>query len=173
MSYNFGTRSNNNLNTCHTDLITIMNLAIKLTPTDFGIHAGARTVKQQQQYFDDKASKINPSDHKYKINGRFDMSLLAKKAKHVVLNGDNLYSKSRAIDFHISEYMPGKNLTWDKTHMMVVIGVIMASAKYLYDEGLVAYKIRSGANWSGQVDGVFIYDQKFLDMPHIEMINYP
>ena len=163
MPYNFGTRSNNNLDTCHEDLQKIARLAIKWSPTDFGIHAGERTIEKQQEYFEDGKSKINPQNYT-------EESLL-KKAKHVVSNDPNSkYAKSRAFDFHCSETMPGKNLTWDVTHLSVVIGVIMAAAQYLFDKGEITYKIRSGGDWDR--DGIFIYDHSFQDLPHIELINY-
>jgi len=162
MTYTFGTRSKKNLETVHPDLVKIMNLAISWSPTDFGIHAGGRTVNQQLEYFDDGKSKINPKSFR-------STEALAKKAKHVTAPNTK-YSLSRAVDFHISETVPGKNLTWDRTHMAIVIGVILSAGKYLYEKGEVKYKIRSGGDWN--TDGVFIYDQNFLDMPHIEMIGY-
>jgi len=163
MPYTFGKRSSDNLKTCHPDLVKIANLAIQWSPTDFGIHAGERTIEMQQEYFRDGKSKINPQD--------YTETDLMEKAKHVVSKDPNSkYALSRAFDFHCSETMPGKDLTWDITHMAVVIGVIMAAAQYLFDKGEVCYQIRSGGDWDR--DGIYIYDHQFQDLPHIELINY-
>ena len=61
--YVFGTRSREQLNTCHQDLVRIMELAIKITNVDFGIHQGARTIEQQQEYYNNGKSKINPKKY--------------------------------------------------------------------------------------------------------------
>lgn len=158
-----GKRSRENLSTCHPDLVKIVELAIQWSPTDFGVHAGGRTVEKQQEYYDSGASSINPKNYD-------SPEALAKNAKHIVIKNHPKYKLSRAFDFHISETLTGKDLTWDTVHLGVVIGVFFAAAKYLFAQGEISHDIRSGGDWDK--DGIFIYDHKFRDLPHIELINY-
>ena len=160
MSYAFGTRSRNELITCHKDLQLIGNTSIKRSPIDWGIHQGARTVPQQQDYFDSGTSRINPSAYP-------DIRALAKVAKHIVIPGDPDYELSRAFDFHISTKHKAMKLTWDDLHLGIIIGVIMSTAQELYDQGLTKHLVRSGGDWDR--DGVFVYDHKLKDLPHIEL----
>ena len=130
--YVFGTRSREQLNTCHQDLVRIMELAIKITNVDFGIHQGARTIEQQQEYYNNGKSKINPKKYESK-------EALAEVAKHIVLPEVHIYSKSRALDLHVAEKYNGKRLTWDDNHLCYLAGTIIACADMLYKTGQVSH----------------------------------
>lgn len=163
MAFRFGSRSRKELDTCHPDLIKIAELAIKRTPIDFGIHQGGRTVEQQRKYFREGKSSINPDAYS-------SVESLAQRAKHVTIPGNDKYGVSRAFDFHIASKYEAKSLTWDDLHMGIVIGVIWSCADELYDYGEISHRIRSGGDWDR--DGVFVYDHKLKDLPHIEIIGY-
>ena len=147
--YKFGEKSLEKLNTCHEDLQKILLLAISVSNVDFGISEGHRPVERQNQLFREGKSKIDG------IN---------KKGKHN-------YKPSGAADFYI--YHPDiemrRKMAYDKNHLSYVAGVIQASAEMLYNEGIIKHKIRWGGNWDS--DGVIAFDQSFLDMPHVEIVE--
>ena len=58
--FSFSTISKERLNTCHADLIKITTKALELSHVDFGISQGERTIADQQKYFDQKKSRVNP-----------------------------------------------------------------------------------------------------------------
>lgn len=158
--YSFGKRSRSELDTCHPDLVKVMELAIRITNVDFGIHEGARTVEQQQKYFDEGKSKINPKKYSSPV-------VLAEVAKHIVIPEEDLYAKSRACDIHVAESHNGKKLTWDDNHFCALYGFIVGAAKMLYDQGQIAHKVRWGGDWNS--NGVIALDHKFKDFPHFEL----
>ncbi|MEO1255878.1 MAG: hypothetical protein AAFY41_13500 [Bacteroidota bacterium] len=161
-NYKFGERSTRELNSCHSDLRKIANFALKISPIDFGIHQGGRTIALQQQYFNEDKSRINPKNY---ANPRE----LAKVANHITIPGDAEFNFSRAFDFHVSEKHVGKSLTWDDLHLGVIIGCLFAATDELLSKGEIIHRIRSGGDWDG--DGVFVYDQKLKDLPHIELVK--
>lgn len=63
MSFQFGTRSLNNLKGVHPDLIAVMQRAITMTPVDFMITEGLRTKERQAQLVKAGASKTMNSRH--------------------------------------------------------------------------------------------------------------
>ena len=140
----FGTRSKGCLDTCDKDLQLIANEAIKITPIDFGISEGHRSLERQKKLFDEGNSKIDG------IN---------KKGKHN-------YSPSLAFDIYI--YIKGKkSKAYDQRHLCFVGGILIATSRRLYAEGKIEHILRWGANWDG--DGELIYDQSFQDLPHFEL----
>jgi len=147
--YKFGEKSLEKLKTCHEDLQKILLLAISVSNVDFGISEGYRPVERQNQLFREGKSKIDG------IN---------KKGKHN-------YNPSEAADFYI--YHPDiemrRKMAYDKNHLSYVAGVIQSSAEMLYNEGVIKHKIRWGGNWDS--DGVIAFDQSFLDMPHVEIVE--
>jgi hypothetical protein len=73
-----------------------------------------------------------------------------------------------AFDFIAS--VPSKpELAYDKVHLMYLVGVFTSISEYMYINGIITHKVRSGANWDS--DGELLYDQSFWDMPHIELIK--
>ena len=158
----FGSTSKKVLDTLHPDLVKILELAIKRSPVDFGLHAGARTVEKQQEYYDTGKSRVNPKAYPSEED-------LAKKGKHITIPGHPVYGLSRAVDLHVSEKHNGKSLAWDDTHLAMVAGVIVSCAKELLEKSEVTHKIRWGGDWS--MDGVIALDQKLKDLPHFELLG--
>ena len=125
--YRFGSRSEKNISTCHPDLRRILEAHIQVSPIDYGIHEGARTIEKQQEYFDNGKSKINPSSYPNEIE-------LAKRANHIVIDDHAYYRFSRAADFHVSEKHKGESLAWDEFHLGVVVGGLISIASKMYDD---------------------------------------
>lgn len=161
-NYKFGRASIDCLLTCHPDLQAILNLALQRTNVDFGISQGARTKEQQQQYFNEGKSRVNPSAYA-------TAEALAEAAKHIVVPGSAAYSTSRAADIYISEKWGDKSLAYNDIHLAQVAGVIISVAKELYAAGEISHIIRWGGDWNS--DGVIGFDQKLNDFPHFELIK--
>lgn len=139
--YSLGDRSVKNLENVHEDLKLIVETAILITQIDFTITEGHRTLERQKE--------------------------LLKAGKTTVAKGKHNLLPSMAVDF--IAYVPGKpELAYDKVHLIYLVGVFTAVSELLYKQGLTTHKLRSGANWDR--DGELLYDQKFWDMPHIELI---
>lgn len=150
--FQFGKSSQERIETCHPDLRLILREAIAVSPVDFGISEGVRSVDKQLQYYLDGKSRIDPR-----------IPAQAKKAKHL----PNEYGLSMAADFYA--YVAGKNsLAYDFNHLCLIAGVIIATAKRLKAEGRIIHDLRWGGNWDG--DGEIITDQTFNDLPHVELV---
>ena len=147
MPFKFGTRSSQNLDTCHKDLQKIMKLAISRTQVDFGISEGYRSVERQKQLFDEGKSKIDGINQKGKHN----------------------YNPSLAVDIYA--YHPDletrRKLAYDRMTLAYIGGIVDACAAELLEKGETSHTIRWGANWDS--DGVIDYDQSFDDFPHFEL----
>lgn len=144
--YKLSQRSWDNLMTCHPDLQKIGALAITLSPVDFIITEGHRSIERQTELFNKGLSKIDG---------------ISKKGKHN-------YDPSMALDF--CAYVKGKEkLMWDKVHLTAIATAFHCAAEMLYAEGEITHKIRWGANWDR--DGELLYDHTFQDMPHVELIK--
>ncbi|MDW2744569.1 M15 family metallopeptidase [Atlantibacter subterraneus] len=63
MTFNFSTRSENNLRGVHPDLIRIARRALALTPIDFAITEGLRTLARQKQLVAEGKSQTLHSRH--------------------------------------------------------------------------------------------------------------
>ena len=63
MSFIFGTRSLRALEGVHPDLVRVAHRALALTPTDFVITEGLRTLKRQQELLEAGASRTMNSRH--------------------------------------------------------------------------------------------------------------
>ena len=142
--FKLGRTSLSRLDSCHEDLQKIVLTAIELSPIDFGVAEGHRTVERQKELFDEGKSKIDG---------------ITKKGKH------NSYP-SHAFDFYA--YVNGK-ATWEPQHLCVIAGIIMATATMLYIQGDIEHRLRWGGNWDG--DGEIISDQNFIDLPHFELLT--
>lgn len=144
----FGKNSLEKLYTCHEDLQKILFLAISRTGVDFGISEGERSLERQLELFKKGKSTIDG---------------ISRKGKHN-------YSPSMAADLYV--YHPDREtrekIAYDKVHLAYIMGIVASCAAELLEEGKITHKIRWGGNWDG--DGVLIIDQKFNDMPHLELI---
>jgi peptidoglycan L-alanyl-D-glutamate endopeptidase CwlK len=144
--YKLSKTSQSRLDTCDDYIVKVIEKAIELSPIDFGVAQGSRTIAQQRQYFNDGKSKINPDN--------YDVDVLPQKAKHIVTAD---YPKAGAVDIY--GYVNGA--TWDAKVLCHIAGVIMAVDK-MYEN-----RLRWGGNWDG--DGEIITDQTFQDLPHFEL----
>lgn len=142
--YRFGKSSTQRLATCHPDLQKILLAAIDVSPVDFGIAEGHRSLEKQLSYYNSGKSKIDG----YK-----------RKGKHN-------FSPSLAADVY--PYVNGK-AAWNVETLSFVVGVISGVANALLDAGEIEYAIRWGGNWDR--DGEILFDQSFDDAPHIELVN--
>lgn len=155
--YQLGRTSKNRLNTCHSDLILIIEESIKVSRIDFGVAQGERTIELQQQYFDNGKSKVNPKAYN-------TIEELLKKGKHIV--DGVIRKKSDAVDLYA--YYNG-SAQWDEFSLCFIAGVVISTSERLYKEGKISHKIRWGGNWDS--DGIIITDQSFQDLPHFELVK--
>jgi peptidoglycan L-alanyl-D-glutamate endopeptidase CwlK len=145
--YKFGKRSRARLDTCHPDLILIMEEVIKIY--DFSVLEGLRTAEKQKEYFE---------------TGRSQLDGVHKLSKHQD-HGDGL---SHAID--IMPWKKGSNAfsgkRKDKVRFYYLAGIVKAVSEMLLAEGKISHSIRWGGDWNGND----IYsDQNFDDLPHFEL----
>lgn len=122
----------------HPDLITIFNEAIKYSQIDFGIprDGGLRTQGEQNILFQKGVSNCD------------GFNILSN------------HQSGKALDFFA--YLNG-NASWDKVHLSLVAGVIMATANRLKRCG----KITSTIKWGGEFGSNKYHG---WDMPHIEIV---
>lgn len=149
MGFKFGTRSLEQLETCHPDLQLILRTSISISPVDFGISEGHRSIERQ---------------HKLFLEGKSKVDGINKKGKH------NVYP-SEAADIYIYHTDPAirRKLAYSVPHLSYVAGIIMATAMVLHTQEKIEHLIRWGANWDG--DGIIADDQAFDDFPHFELIK--
>jgi len=143
MSFSFGPQSQANLFTCHPSLVSIAEESIKVTPYDFSIIEGKRSIERQQEMFKAQLSHIDGITQKGKHN--HDPSLAFDyQPWPTVIDGVSCWTPEGSWRF------------------IVIAGVILATAKRLN------YRIRWGGDW-GQ-EGL---KSKFIDYPHIELHGTP
>jgi peptidoglycan L-alanyl-D-glutamate endopeptidase CwlK len=149
MGYNFGKRSRARLDTCHPDLVKVLETVIKVY--DFSIIEGLRTAETQAQYFKDGKSQLDG---------------VKRKSKHQ----DDGSGLSRAVD--ILPYYKGFNPFTSENgpkSFYYLAGLVHMAAQTLYDNGEIEHLIRWGGNWDGDMD--FFGDSSFFDLPHFELIK--
>lgn len=141
--YSFGNASVERLATCDERLVRIAQAAIVLSPYDFAIVEGHRSVERQQALFAEGKSQIDGvsrlGNHNYNPSRAFDFCPYP-----VEIDGVNVYSAEGAHRFH------------------VIAGVILACAAKLQ------IPVRWGGDWD--MDGS-MRDQKLHDLPHIELFE--
>jgi len=145
--YKFGKRSKQRLDTCHPDMIKIMEEVIKIY--DFSVLEGLRTAEKQMEYFETGRSKLD------------GVNKLSKHQDH----GDGL---SYAID--IMPYKKGSNAFSGKqkdiARFYYLGGLVKMAAFRLLEEGKITHTIRWGADWNSND---LFDDQNFDDLPHFEL----
>jgi len=153
MATKFSDRGEAALATCDADLQAIARLALKWTDgyVDWDIVQGARTIEQQQAYFDTQKSKVNPKAYATK-------EALYKAAKHITGPG---MPYSRAFDYVLQSKQPGG--AYDKTALAFVAGALAAAASHM------GIKMRWGGDFDQ--DGSFFEPATFQDGPHIELVT--
>lgn len=90
-TYILGTRSLKELNGVHPDLVRVVKRAIQITPIDFAVADGIRTIEEQRAFVASGASKTMDSRHLtgHAVDlvafvgnkGRWEMDLLCKVAE--------------------------------------------------------------------------------------------
>jgi len=145
----FSKTSADRLATCDPYIQRVLNRAIEISEVDFGVAQGERTVAEQQQYFDEGKSRVNPK--------AYTAEELPLKGYHIT---NEIYTKSGAVDVY-AYYQGGAK--WDEKHLTYIAGVIMAV------DGMMENKLKWGGNWD--MDGEILIDQGFDDLPHFQMIT--
>lgn len=69
MAYKFSARSNERLKTVHPSLVMVAERALEISPYDFGITEGARTVERQKELVKSGKSKTMNSWHLVQEDG--------------------------------------------------------------------------------------------------------
>ena len=119
----FGRRSKENLNSCHQDIIKIMEEAIKYY--DFSVLEGHRSVERQLMLYTEGKSKIDG---------------VKKKGKHN-------YNPSLAVD--VVPYP----VDWeDSNRFHFLAGLIFGIAERLRAEGKIEHRVRWGGDWDKDMD---------------------
>ena len=147
MSYSFGKRSKERLDSCHKDMILIMSEVIKVF--DFSVLEGLRTAEKQKEYFETGRSKLD------------GVNKLSKHQDH----GDGL---SYAVD--IMPYKKGSNAfsgqKKDIARFYYLAGIVKSVGYRLLEEGKISHKVRWGGDWN---NNDLFDDQNFDDLPHFEL----
>jgi peptidoglycan L-alanyl-D-glutamate endopeptidase CwlK len=145
----FGKNSTNQISTCHVYIQKILHRALEMSIVDFGVSEGHRSVDRQNMLFLMGRSKIDGVD---------------RKGKHNKI-------PSEAADIYA--YTPNKEyrrkISYDKSHLSYIAGVITAACHQLNKDGDINCTIRWGANWNR--NGIIDLDQSFDDYPHFEIEN--
>ena len=142
------------------DLRIIIDEALRYSTIDFGISEGHRSVATQQEYYKKGRSEINGE---WVIT---DKSKVVTYVDGIVNKSKHNYSPSMAFDFYV--YIPGKNMTYDPTHLTALGYMFVVLGNKLYEEGKITHKIRWGGNFDQ--DGEILEPGTFRDSPHIELI---
>lgn len=135
--FKFSESSLSNMQGVHSDLVLVFKEAIKFSPVDFGVPkmGGMRSAKDQHDLFLRLVSKCDG----YKI-----------KSKH---------QSGMALDFYA--YVNGR-ASWEKHHLAMIAGVIMATAEILLEEGKITHRLIWGGTFGSK-------DFNGWDMPHFEL----
>jgi len=140
VTFQFGQRSRQKLDTCHPELITVAELALDKSPVDITIIHGWRGEDVQNALFDSGASKL-----------RYPHS------KHNHTDADGM-PESLAIDF--APWVDG-TIPWKDTHMFALIAGVMFAA---------ASEVGVRLRWGGDFDmDLSTTDHTFLDWGHMEL----
>ncbi len=132
--FSLSQRSQDRLIGVNSDLLQVISLAITLTPIDFGIpgDGGLRTAERQRELYDECKSKADGT---------------LKVSNHQTGNAFDVYA-----------YIHG-HASWDKIHLALVAGAILAAAKHL------GIKVRWGGTFGKKGK-----DFKGWDYPHFELV---
>lgn len=145
MSYKFSKRSLQRMEGVHPELKQVFKAALKDSPIDFGIpgDGGVRTAERQNELFKDGKSKCDGYD---------------KLSRHQIKPGEDY---GRALDFYA--FVDG-SASWERHHLSMVAGVIMATAKRLREQGQISIQLY----WGGQFGSATFNG---WDFPHMEIIT--
>lgn len=159
MPYEFSQRSEAQIETLHRDLRKVLREAILWTPVDFGVSEGHRSVERQFALWQQGRKQLE--DGSWTVVGPVVTNIdgVSTKGKHNVF-------PSHAFD--IFGYAEGRDVAYDPEHIAAVAGVLLSTAERLYKTGAISHRLRWGADWDK--DGLLVYDHRFVDRPHFELI---
>ena len=159
MPFEFGRRSEEELQYIEPDLVKIFRLALRRSKVDFGISQGIRSISEQKKLY--TQGRTEPGRIVTSIDG------VRKKSKH----NPNEKGLSEAGDIYV--YHPDeetrKAIIYDPEHLAYIGGLMEAAAEELLEKGEISSRLRWGGNWDG--DGVLLLDQNLDDLPHFEIIK--
>lgn len=157
--YSFSRNSKAKLNTCHKDLQLIMSEAIKVSPLDFGIAEGHRTLERQQYLYEKGFSRIDGVKRKGKHNHNPSLAVdIFPWTRDINGNFGISYNQQRA------GLKDQKQVTLE---FALIVGCILSTAERLLQEKKVSHRLVSGADWDA--DALFEQDHNFIDWPHLEL----
>lgn len=137
----FGKRSRANLDTCHPDLVRLMEKVLSYEVMDFSVIEGHRSPERQQELY---------------RQGRSQIDGVSKLGMHN-------HNPSLAVDIlPYPSVVNGVNVWNDNQRFSVLAGLVFAAAS---DLGI---KVRWGGDWDGDGNNA---DSNFHDLPHFEIIN--
>ena len=141
--FKLSTKSLGKLQGVHPDLVKVIKRAIELTPYDFGVSEGVRTIARQEVLFEEGKSQTMNSKHIPVIFTRWSNGTASRPAGVV----NNFYGA--AVDLVV--YVNG-NATWEHKYFRKVIQAVFTAA---IEHGV---QVEAGALW-----------RDFLDSPHIQL----
>jgi len=134
--YKLSKRSISNLEGVHPDLIAVIERAIQITPIDFGVSEGVRTIERQRQLVAEGKSTTMDSKH---IPTHFEIT-----------NQDFTYLSGKygaAVDLFV--LVDGK-VTWEHKHFRKAIQAVFTAAIEL------GVQVEAGALWRDFLDSPHI-----------------
>tara|TARA_R110000737_G_scaffold296507_1_gene303102 strand:+ start:2639 stop:3079 length:441 start_codon:yes stop_codon:yes gene_type:complete len=139
--YKLSKRSISNLKGVHPDLVAVIGRAIQISPIDFGVSEGVRTVERQKQLVaDGKSTTMNSKHIPVYFNG-YESALPA------------LGYYGAAVDLFVLIVVDDKvKVTWEHKHFRKAIQAVFTAAIEL------DVQIEAGALW-----------RDFLDSPHVQL----
>jgi peptidoglycan L-alanyl-D-glutamate endopeptidase CwlK len=141
--FNFSEKSLEKLNTAHADLIALFSEVIKYR--DCTVACGHRNEIDQEEAYQKKLTELKFPKSKHNVN------------------------PSLAVD--VAPYIDGKAIfgsnQQEKNQMIYFAGFVLGVADRLFDNGIIAHKIRWGGDW----DRNLRLDETFIDYPHFELIE--
>ena len=138
--FQFSFKSKQKLETCHIDIQTVLDRAIDISPIDFGISEGYRSIEKQQEYY--AQGRTAPGKIITYIDG------VNKKGKHN-------FNPSQAVDIYA--FVNGKR-NWSKSNMFLLAGLILSISEDFFEKGIISNKLAWGGFWNS-----------FKDYPHYEI----
>ena len=145
----FSTTSKERRDTCHPDLIKILDLAITLSAIDFGVSEGHRPTARQQKLY--AQGRTEPGKIVTRVDG------ITQKSRHQT-------NPSEAVDLYA--YYNGR-AQWKQIDLAYIAGVMQAAARILFAKGTISHLVTWGGNWDN--DGIILIDQSFDDAPHFQL----
>jgi len=143
MTYNFSTRSKDNLFNVHPKLVTLAYRVLRHGLFDFGVTCGERPKEEQDKAVFEGRSKVEFPNSKHNIaKGVRDVA----EAMDIILyiNGKGTYKER------------------DKPSYYMALGVFLGIASEM------GIRIRCGGDWDRDFS---VTDQNFHDLPHIEYLG--